>query len=243
MMFPFTINDENHNHFLLDNPPSRYLQEGQEQFDPNMPVPQQDMYQQGQNPDPQFIDPNMPQQLPYYVPNAEKTFYNDILDKFQGFAGGEISGATDVDVSDAMTSFGFNATIFVFLIVVYEIVSRLVPSVYAGRKFHVTNDRVPVTIEGPTSCLPFSWMPSVLRTNWNTVRKCGGLDAYFFLRFIRMCLKITAVSGLWGMIVLWPIFGSGGNNAEGWYHFSMANVRRGSPRIWGPTLFMWFLVS
>jgi hypothetical protein len=186
-------------------------------------------------------DPNA-QNSQYYQqpPNAEQTFYNDFKDKFQGFAGGHVEGAVDVDVSDAMVAVGFNATIFVALIFAYEIMSRLVPSVYSCRKFHVAEDRMAIDI--PRSMLPFSWVPSVMRISWSIVRKCGGLDAYFFLRFIRMCFRITAVSGLWGLIILWPCFGSGGGDAEGWYHYSMANVRTGSSRIWFPTLFMWFMV-
>jgi hypothetical protein len=185
------------------------------------------------------------QMPPYYnqaqIPNREQTFYNDFMDKFQGFASGAINGAIDVDVSDAMASFGFNATIFLLLLLLYEILSRIFPSVYAVRKFHVPEDRIAIDL--PKSFLPFSWLPSVLKVSWSEVRKIGGLDAYFFLRFIRMCLKITAVSGLWGIIILWPIFGSGGDGAVGWYHFSMANVTRGSDRIWAPALFMWFMVS
>ncbi len=213
----------------------------QQQFDPNVPAgAQQNYYAQQQPP---LNDPNAFQnQQPYFDNQAANTeqFYNNFMDKFNGFAGGEISGATDVDVSDAMTSFGFNATIFVALLVAYEVISRLVPSVYSRRKLHVSDDRIGIEI--PRSKLPLSWVPAVLRASWSTVQKCGGLDAYFFLRFVKMCLKITAVSGLWGMIILGPVFASGGDGAPGWYHFSMANVRRGSWRIWIPTLFMWFLV-
>ncbi len=237
--------------------PSRSLQQQNDyqlqgipqQYNPNLPFPQQpnpNYYgqQQQQQQIPQ-INPNVPS-LPYYPnqghpQNAEQNFMNDFIGKFQGFAGGEINGATDVNVSDAMVSFGFNVIIFVIFFSAYETVSRLVPSVYQCRKFHVSDDRVIVDI--PKSYLPFSWLPSVLRANWDTVRKCGGLDAYFFLRFIRMCFIITSVSGLWGIIILWPIFGSGGGGASGWYHFSMANVRGGSSLIWAPTIFMWFLVS
>ncbi len=216
--------------------PGNELQEQQpvQQLDPNNMLPQQQ------------IDPNMMQGQAFPLdqqppPNAEQHFYNEFMDKFHGLEGGSINGANDVNVSDAMSSFGFNALILVILIVSYEIISRFIPSVYASRKLHVSDDRV--AIEVPKSCFPCNWVPSVIRASWHTVRKCGGLDAYFFLRFIAMCFRITAVSGFWGVMILWPIFASGGDGAVGWYHYSMANVRSGSERNWAPALFMWLMVS
>jgi len=147
------------------------------------------------------------------------------------------AGASDVEVSDAMSAFGFNAIIFIILIGVYELLSRIIPSVYAARR--VRND--PMIVKISRSILPLSWLPVVVSTSWATVRKHGGLDAYFYLRFIRLCVRITSISGLWGMIVLWPVFASGGDHTSGWYHFSMANLSQGSGRIWFPTIFMWFM--
>ena len=55
-----------------------------------------------------------------------------------------------------------------------------------------------------------------------------------------MCLYITSVSALYGLIMLFPVYASGNNGAPGWYHFSMANVSQGDEsRIWVPTLFMY----
>ncbi len=147
----------------------------------------------------------------------EQKFYNEVLSNLHGFGGaseGRINGATDVGVSDAMASFGFNSILFVFLMLCYELVSRMMPSLYACRKLHVSDDRKVIDI--PTTCLPFSWVPTVFRTSWTTVRNCGGLDSYFFLRFIRLCFRITLVSGLWGMFVLWPVFATGQGGATGW---------------------------
>ena len=219
--------------------PQNAPQQPQQQMppmDPNMIPPQQQM-----NPNlvpPQLqVDPNMIQNQPLLldqggnqIQNAEQNFYNEVMDKFSGLQGGTINGANDVDVSDAMSSFWFNALIFSVLIVLYEIVRHLIPSVYASRKLHVSDDRMAIDV--PKSCFPCSWVPSVIRASWHTVRKCGGLDAYFFLRFIAMCLRITAISGFWGVLILWPIFASGGYGEVGWYHYSMANVQSGSARNW-----------
>lgn len=161
---------------------------------------------------------------------------NDIIDSIDP-SQNNVSGAEDVGVSDAMSAFGFNTILFVTMICTYELLFRLIPSVYATRRVH--ND--PMIIDVPRSILPLSWLPAVIKTNWTTVRKYGGLDAYFFLRFIRLCVRITSISGIWGMLILCPVFSSGRDHTGGWYHFSMANLSQGNWRIWFPTIFMWFM--
>jgi hypothetical protein len=67
----------------------------------------------------------------------------------------------------------------------------------------------------------------------------AGLDGYFFLRYIRMNVRITAVSTFWFFLTLVPIYATGGtpnNNAQGWYHISAANVHKDSWRMWAPVV-------
>jgi len=194
-----------------------------------------------------FEQPNQPVIQPIDVSQTVNNnsrhpafFGNDFLNSLNNLSPGNVNGAKDVGVSDAMAAFGFNAIIFVILIGIYELLNRLIPSIYAARILYAPDDQMIIDLPR-RSILPLSWLPTVLRTNWTSVRKCGGLDAYFFLRYIKMCMRITLVSGLWGMILLWPVFASGGNISEGWYYFSMANVTQGSWRTWFPTIFMWFL--
>ncbi len=87
--------------------------------------------------------------------------------------------------------------------------------------------------------IPLGWVKPVFNISWRKVRELGGLDAYFYLRYIRMCYKITSVSALWGMIILFPTYASGENGAVGWYFFSMSNVSQGSPIIWVSIVFMY----
>ena len=204
---------------------------------------QQQNYYPPQPPQSDELDPNNQQRTELNTPRSGKyytytdqTFYDEILTTLHGFEKGKINGATDVGVSDAMASFGFNSILFTVLMVTYEVVYRLMPSIYASRKLHVTDDKK--VLELPKSILPLSWVPTVFNASWTTVRNCGGLDAYFFLRFIRLCFRITFVSSCWGMIVLWPVFAGGGGAATGWYYFSMANVPNSSWRLWFPTGFM-----
>lgn len=84
------------------------------------------------------------------------------------------------------------------------------------------------------------WALPVHRTPWSTFRKLAGLDAYFYLRYIRMCLKITVVSSFWAIVILCPVYATGGGDQSGFYHFSMANVlQEDKGRVWVPTFFCW----
>mmetsp|Transcript_29898 Transcript_29898/g.62472 ORF Transcript_29898/g.62472 Transcript_29898/m.62472 type:complete len:431 (-) Transcript_29898:9-1301(-) len=84
------------------------------------------------------------------------------------------------------------------------------------------------------------WCIPVHKTPWSTLRHLAGLDAYFYLRYIRMCLKITAVSSFWALVILGPVYATGGGNQSGFYYFSMANVMQDDTgRVWVPTFFCW----
>lgn len=79
----------------------------------------------------------------------------------------------------------------------------------------------------------------MIRASWSAVRSTGGLDSYMFLRYVRLCSRITFTSALWGMIILWPVYASGDGGAAGWYFLSMANITQGSQRLWAPAIFIW----
>ena len=75
---------------------------------------------------------------------------------------------------------------------------------------------------------PLSWIPGVCRASWSTVRSSGGLDSYMFLRYVRLCFRITFTSALWGLIILWPVYATSDGGANGWYFLSMANITQES---------------
>lgn len=61
-------------------------------------------------------------------------------------------------------------------------------------------------------------------------------------RYIRMCVRITAVTSFWALLILVPIYGTGATQegAEGWYHISIANISIHSWRMWVPPIFACF---
>eukprot|EP00592_Proboscia_alata_P024003 CAMPEP_0194448308 /NCGR_PEP_ID=MMETSP0176-20130528/129494_1 /TAXON_ID=216777 /ORGANISM="Proboscia alata, Strain PI-D3" /LENGTH=971 /DNA_ID=CAMNT_0039275269 /DNA_START=42 /DNA_END=2958 /DNA_ORIENTATION=+ len=152
---------------------------------------------------------------------------------------------TDVGVEDAWSMVKFNFMLCIFFILLYEVVSRVFPSVYMARRRHLGpengNHRLPLAFALPKTPLPLAWVMPIVNLSWDRTLECAGLDAYMFLRYIRMCANITLVSGFWGMVILWPVFVTGGREKVGIYKYSMADVLPGNWRIWIPTLFCWNL--
>jgi hypothetical protein len=86
---------------------------------------------------------------------------------------------------------------------------------------------------------PLEWVLPVYGASWSQVRRWAGLDGYFFLRYIRMNVRITAVSTAWFFALLVPVYASGGRLATGWYHYSIQNLAPGDPKLWIPCAFLY----
>uniref|UniRef100_A0A7S4AB76 CSC1/OSCA1-like cytosolic domain-containing protein n=1 Tax=Pseudo-nitzschia australis TaxID=44445 RepID=A0A7S4AB76_9STRA len=206
----------------------------------------------------------------------------------------------DITVDTVLTSIYLNGFLFVVIMLMYEWLRRLLPSVYSSemkRQFKInggwkTNEELnDATSEGSSesgfktddrnaaqdddaylqsNCssqgssgisrdsafdesfmeipksgshslpevISLNWVSNVLDVPWDTVRKYAGLDGYFFLRYIRMNLRICSVTCIWAFITLIPIYATGyHNDQQGWYHMSVANLRDKSWRLWIPTIF------
>ncbi|KAL7507303.1 hypothetical protein ACHAXN_004517 [Cyclotella atomus] len=147
------------------------------------------------------------------------------------------STARDVNTSSFFTALCLNAVLFVVLMTCYELFKRCFPTVYERKKGGASSSS---TMLPPfDSRVPFGWVPGVLAASWSTVRNAGGLDSYMFLRYVRLCFRISFTSAIWGMLILWPIYASSDGGAEGWYFLSMANLSQGSQALWAPVIFMW----
>ena len=128
----------------------------------------------------------------------------------------------DVNTSAFMTAVCLNAMLFVILVGGYELFRRWLPSVYSPKSSGSTTASSRAYsgnsgLTSPTSHTssataavnintqkPLGWVTGVVRASWSTVRSSGGLDSYMFLRYIRLCFRISFTSALWGMIILWP---------------------------------------
>jgi Late exocytosis, associated with Golgi transport/Calcium-dependent channel, 7TM region, putative phosphate/Cytosolic domain of 10TM putative phosphate transporter len=203
--------------------------------------------------------------------------------------------ANDVSVDAVVTSLYFNSIIFVVLMLSYEGIRRLFPSVYSRKKriqfkngggyhrctsgsssflddddkqedeattlrarpetTHATSARDSISQGGDgnfvenqvLTSLPdeslLDWIVPVMSVPWSQVRDIT-LDGYFFLRYIRMNIRITCVSSFWFFLILVPLYATGNNpnHSRGWYHLSAANLSTEGWRMWVAVLF-WYLFS
>jgi Late exocytosis, associated with Golgi transport/Cytosolic domain of 10TM putative phosphate transporter len=201
-----------------------------------------------------------------------------------------LSKPVDVPVDAVVTSIYFNSVVFILLMIFYECLRRIFPSVYSARQRlnhirpvkmnrkeanplmspnQVDNDDEPIfehdrgiphgirrnsdiSIEaveeklsfGSMSSLPderpLDWLRPVLEVPWSKVLETAGLDGYFFLRYIRMCVRITAVSSFWFCLVLIPIYTTGNNSSEsatGLYYISTEHIPTTGWRMWVACIF------
>jgi hypothetical protein len=168
--------------------------------------------------------------------------------------------AMDVSVDAVMTSIYFNTIVFILLMATYELLRRVLPPVYSARKRHYQTQRdahknLPPIANLPDE-LPFDWVGPVFGVSWYQVRKRAGLDGYFYLRFIRACVRITLISTFWAFVILVPVYASGrrcdeegvdcaenssslAERPEGWYYISMVNLKHDSWQVWVPTVFIY----
>jgi Late exocytosis, associated with Golgi transport/Cytosolic domain of 10TM putative phosphate transporter len=88
---------------------------------------------------------------------------------------------------------------------------------------------------------PLDWLGPVLGVSWKMVRRTAGLDGYFFLRFIRMNVRICAVTMVWFLLILVPLYGTGNeDNVTGWYKYSAKNLpKHGGWKMWIACVFLY----
>lgn len=72
----------------------------------------------------------------------------------------------------------------------------------------------------------FSWPWAVYKANYHEIRAKTGLDAYFFVRFLRMTVQMLVPIWLVSWAVLLPATGvrSGSGNTTGLDRFTFGNV-------------------
>ncbi|CAM9869924.1 unnamed protein product [Chrysoparadoxa australica] len=86
----------------------------------------------------------------------------------------------------------------------------------------------------------FQWAKAVFAIDEEETLRVAGMDSYVFLRFLLLCFKITAASAVLCILILIPVYKTGGNGEIAYNSITMANVKDGSGRLWAPLIF-WYL--
>ena len=155
------------------------------------------------------------------------------LGGLKGQLGSEnITAVADVGVEAVILSCYLNSFVFLIGLLCFEAGRRYLPTIYYGSTYHKSVERRPPPLSRARSILGIPrhalklWRV-VFSIPWHTVLTCGGLDAYMFLRYIRLCGRVTSVSAFWGMLVLGTVYGTAGGAETGWYRMSIKNIPGG----------------
>lgn len=132
-----------------------------------------------------------------------------------------------------------NAGVFVFLLLFFEF-NRHMRSIYLKRltpKFESTK-RVPP--RPPTHL--FGWLAALRRVTEEDLLRMVGLDAYMLIRYINVCLKISAFLMFWSCVLLIPIYVTSKGGQVEWNKYTIANIPDdpSAYQLWVPTLLIYF---
>lgn len=149
----------------------------------------------------------------------------------------DVNDDVEVSISDVWTVLCINSVLVFILLWMHYKASKQLQSIYCGRNNHISDETK--KIEPFDANKPLDWVRQIRTVSWSTVKNSAGLDAYMFLRFLRMCFAISVFSSFYGLVILWPIYYTGDGNTEEWYVLSMQNVTDGNWRLWIGATHMW----
>lgn len=86
----------------------------------------------------------------------------------------------------------------------------------------------------------FAWVIPAFMANDDDVFYYAGIDALVYMRFLRLCVKISLVIMPYGIAVLLPLnyFGRGG--LHGLDRIAMSNIKAESTKVWAHVVPAWF---
>ncbi|ORX93606.1 DUF221-domain-containing protein [Basidiobolus meristosporus CBS 931.73] len=140
-----------------------------------------------------------------------------------GNADEEKNGSTESFIS----SFLFNMVIAGAIYVAYAGVRLLDKSIYQPRTYMVDDEKRPPKL----SPNPFSWLLEVYHTPDKVLLSRVGMDAYVFLRFLRMCFYLFFSITVISLVILLPINITGQQGLTGLNRLNIGNVKTTS-KLW-----------
>jgi hypothetical protein len=141
--------------------------------------------------------------------------------------------------SSVIATLTFNGVLGAVVMLVFEILRQHQVDVYAPKTRKPNSENIP-TLHGGL----FGWVHSVWKTTDDDIIHIAGLDAYIFLRYLKMCTQIAAICGL-GVLILFPVYATSSvdvddDSVAGITLVSMANIPPNSKRLWASLLCVYF---
>jgi hypothetical protein len=98
------------------------------------------------------------------------------------------------------------------------------------------------TTAATPATLPTPWYRAAWQVDQNETLRCVGLDAFMFLRFLRMGARMTLLGTISAYFLI-PIYVTGnakGIDTEQFNQLTLARIEQGSDRLWAP-LVAWYI--
>ena len=141
----------------------------------------------------------------------------------------------------------FNAIIAFVIILVYSILRPKFDIVYQPSFKLLTeflHNKIPekklsLLKKVTLSSSLFAWLTPAFKLNDNELYEVVGFDAFVYLRFIRLCFKVTAFALPYAAIVLIPINVVDGKYLAGMDRLTLGNLVDGSHKLWAHLIGVW----
>jgi hypothetical protein len=141
----------------------------------------------------------------------------------------------------------FNAIIAVVIIAVYSILRPKFDIVYQPSFKLLTeflHNKIPekklsLLKKVTLSSSLFAWLTPAFKLNDNELYEVVGFDAFVYLRFIRLCFKVTAFALPYAAIVLIPINVVDGKDLSGMDRLTLGNIPDESGKLWAHLVGVW----
>lgn len=128
---------------------------------------------------------------------------------------------------------------------IFEISRPHLPRLYSPRRtrLHVAANRIPPQ----PSKIPFGWLWQVSQVPEDDLLRMAGLDAYMFIRFLKLCIKFSFMVTFLGVVILVPVYASGtmADELNVWGRYTLAKVKSEdtAQRLWAPVVLMYLYAA
>ncbi|EPQ52218.1 DUF221-domain-containing protein [Gloeophyllum trabeum ATCC 11539] len=142
-----------------------------------------------------------------------------------------INQAKTASTSTFVTALVFNVAVFAAELVAFTILRPYFKRIYEARTFNPIPSKRTPALTGSI----FAWPIAVFRADYTDIQRVNGMDAYFFVRFLRMIVRILFPIWLVSWVILLPItsVGTHVDNHSGLDNFIFGNVAPNvQSRLW-----------
>ncbi|KAH8113941.1 DUF221-domain-containing protein [Phellopilus nigrolimitatus] len=158
------------------------------------------------------------------------------------------STAKTQSTSTFVTALWLNAAIFGAELIVFTLLRQRFKAIYEPRTY-VPAD--PSKRSPPLSEKLFAWPLAVLGSDYRAIKHQNGMDAYFFVRFLRMMIRIFFPIWFISWAVLLPVTSiESGSNKTGLDRFTFGNIGPSKQGrywahvscVWVFTIWIWYVI-